>query len=477
MLFPAAGLVAALALPASAGAATAGFGTPGTHSFTVPAGVTALRISASGGGGGRSGSTTQCTPGGGAAADGVFSVTPGEVLAIVVAGRGNDGSSVTSGTANGGTGGIGGGGTGGTGSGGVSFAEGGGGGGGASRATGPGGPLLVAAGGGGCGAFPSGGDLSGNGGNDGSAGAQPQPPSTARPGAAGTTSGGGAGGASANALDPSGGNGSAGQGGLGAGTSPQNGGGGGGGGGLFGGGGGGGVRSGETTAAGGGGGGDFVATGALSFSIRHGANAGNGSLSITYVGTPGIFGKAEVGKTLQVTPGAGSDATATYQWLRSSPLGYVAIAGATGTSYKLTKADRGKRIEVRETLAGVPATSAPTAVVGPPITHTKVKKTQRVIKQKGLILKVRSNVAATLTATATTSLPRGAAKVLRFKRLKKSLKRAGHTYTLRIKLSKKGLATLKRALPGHKLKAKVVLTLKDKAGGKSTTKLTVKLKR
>jgi hypothetical protein len=470
VVLPAA-LLMALAVPGSAGAASnVGFASPGSYSFTVPSNVSAIRISASGAGGG---TEVDCAAGGkGGNVQAAFPVTAGAQLSITVAGQGGPADETTGA---GGAGGFGGGASGGTAPA-AAFHAGGGGGGGASRVSGSAGLLVVAAGGGGCGAFGSGtgtadGGNAGAPGHNGSVGG-------ATGGGPGTQSAGGAGGQSANVADPGGGNGSSGQGGAGAGAATQNGGGGGGGGGYFGGGGGGAVRSGEGAAGGGGGGSNFAAPGASGVTATQGASAANGQVTISYIAltAPAVKGKTEVGRTLTVTPGtASAPGSISFQWLRGSGSSYKPITGATGTTYKLKKADRAKRVKVVEAVSdtsGVPASagSAPTGVVGPPIPRTSAKKTQRVIKQKGLVVKVRSNLAASLTATGTIALPKGAAKVLRLKRLKRSLK-AGKLTTLKLKLSSKGFASLKRALPGHKLKAKLVLTLKDKQGGKATKKL------
>lgn len=63
--------------------------------------------------------------------------------------------------------------------------------------------------------------------------------------------------------------------------------------------------------------------------------------------TPKVSGKAKVGKRLSAKPGTWSPAPVrlTYQWLRNGKV----IKGATKASYKLTKADAGKRIQVRVT--------------------------------------------------------------------------------------------------------------------------------
>src|SRR4051794_22468901 len=86
MVTLAAFLIAAF-LPASASASTStSFTNPGTYNFTVPSGVTGLRISATGAGGGSAPDT--CPPGKGGNVQAKVSVTPGSTLAIVVAGQG-----------------------------------------------------------------------------------------------------------------------------------------------------------------------------------------------------------------------------------------------------------------------------------------------------------------------------------------------------------------------------------------------------
>jgi bacillolysin len=73
-------------------------------------------------------------------------------------------------------------------------------------------------------------------------------------------------------------------------------------------------------------------------------------------GSPTISGKAVVGKKLTAHPGSWTpgDATLTYQWLRNG----APIAGATGSTYKLTNKDKGKKISVTVTGAKLGFTSA-----------------------------------------------------------------------------------------------------------------------
>lgn len=88
---------------------------------------------------------------------------------------------------------------------------------------------------------------------------------------------------------------------------------------------------------------------------------------------PSIAGAPEEGQTLSVVPGEWSNAPASLgeQWARCNAAGYgcVPVAGATGSTYKLTAADLGSSIRVQESAVdgageGPPAASAPTPAVG-----------------------------------------------------------------------------------------------------------------
>lgn len=92
---------------------------------------------------------------------------------------------------------------------------------------------------------------------------------------------------------------------------------------------------------------------------------GVSTLELTRTPTPKIAGKAKVGATLKAKPGAWDAGTRlAFRWLRGSK----PIAGATARSYKLVKADKGKKVAVRVTgtKTGYPkvtSTSAPTKKV------------------------------------------------------------------------------------------------------------------
>jgi len=248
------GLVSVVLLGAAGSAAaqtttTSSFTTPGEYSFTVPAGVTSLAVTAVGAGGATS-SCGDVAGGEGASLSATVAVSPGEVLFVGVGGPGQRTLNCGSG---GGSGGVGGGGSG--------SGQAGGGGGGASL-VGVGSPspgfdsLLVVAGGGGGGGTSA---ASATGGNAGAAGGPGEDGAVG--GGAGTGSAGGAGGAAGSYSGESGADGAFGTGGTG-GTSPYEG-AGGGGGGYYGGGGGGGDQDGG---AGGGGGSSFTAPGASGIS-------------------------------------------------------------------------------------------------------------------------------------------------------------------------------------------------------------------
>jgi hypothetical protein len=84
--------------------------------------------------------------------------------------------------------------------------------------------------------------------------------------------------------------------------------------------------------------------------------------------------------------------------------------------------------------------------------------------------------AGALTASATVNTG-GASKVYRFKKVSRSVG-ANVKTKLRLKLSKKNLRAVKKALKrGKRLKAKITVTARDKAGNARSQKATVKLKR
>ncbi|HEX6164408.1 MAG TPA: glycine-rich protein [Vicinamibacterales bacterium] len=245
--------------------------TGAAQTFTVPAGVTQVNITAYGAQGG-AGAGAGPAGGLGGSVTARITVTPGEVLQVNVGGAGAAG-------AGGGAGGFNGGGAAGAG------AVQGGGGGGASDVRQGGVALanrvVVAAGGGGSGPVGTGGTggagggLNGSNGTAGTAGAAAD---DGDGGGGGTQAAGGAGGT--GSLGADGAAGVSGVGGAGGANASATG--GGGGGGLFGGGGGEGANAGAGTGGGGGGGSSFALAGASNVTHAAGVRTGNGQIVITW---------------------------------------------------------------------------------------------------------------------------------------------------------------------------------------------------
>jgi hypothetical protein len=204
------------------------------------------------------------------------------------------------------------------------------------------------------------------------------------------------------------------------------------------------------------------------------------------VAAPTIVGTAKVGQILSVKAGAVTNATTpSFQWKRCDLGATVCdvIGGATGLTYSPTTADVGKALVVTETATNsggtTSANSAPTAAVQPataahPVISLKgTRSTQRVIRQRGVLLSVRSDQAGTLVATGTVRVGH---KSYRFKRAKSTL---APNSKARVKLgvSSKTLKALKRALATRKrLKAGITVTVTS-TGGKTTAHKRITLKR
>lgn len=224
------------------------------------------------------------------------------------------------------------------------------------------------------------------------------------------------------------------------------------------------------------------------FNDDQGAIDGGWSLELTVppptVGAPTISGVAELGRTLTANSGAiANGGVASYQWSRCNLAGAAcaAIAGADKDAYVPITADVGHTLVVTETAANsggsASASSAPTGGVGPPLVSTAgTKKTQRVLKRRGLAVLATSNIAGGLVAGATVSVP-SASKLYRFKSVRKTLA-AGVKTSVQLKLPKRGLRAVRNALNrGRKLKAELRLTVTDSNGGTTAEKLSIRLRK
>jgi plastocyanin len=102
--------------------------------------------------------------------------------------------------------------------------------------------------------------------------------------------------------------------------------------------------------------------------------------------------------------------------------------------------------------------------------------TQRVLRQGAVLVRVRTNEAATLAATGTVSVP-PPARVLRLRK-STAASAAGEVVTLRLKLSRRTRAALTRALAlRRKLRASVRITATDAAGNQTVSSRRVRLRR
>lgn len=333
--------------------------TGSAQTWTVPSGISSIRVSLTGGSGGVS------NGGYGAVVTGTLAVTAGDVLQINVGGRGASGTVSNA--------------FGGGGSAGSTHASIGGGGGASdirSGAYGLDNRLIVAGGGGGGGGAGAG----GNGGTpNGAAGTRDAGTLNGYPGGGGTSSAGGAAGLnvpdcwySAVVLAQAGSKGLGGTG-AGGGSSPYTM-GAGGGGGYYGGGGGG---AGCNYGAGGGGSSWVNSSLVTSATYSVAASRSDGTISITYGGyAPAltgatISGTATQGQTLTAAKqgeSGGTAASTTYQWKSSSDNStFTDIAGATNSTYVLTSSEVGKYIKVTisvsNTIGSNSATSSATTAV------------------------------------------------------------------------------------------------------------------
>jgi hypothetical protein len=96
-----------------------------------------------------------------------------------------------------------------------------------------------------------------------------------------------------------------------------------------------------------------------------------------------------------------------------------------------------------------------------------------VVRQRAVVFSVAANEAAVISAVGRVSLPGG--KVVQLRRAKRSL--AAHARAkLELKLSRKSLAAVRRALHRHRrLPARISITARDGAGNVRVTKLKLRL--
>ena len=174
---------------------------------------------------------------------------------------------------------------------------------------------------------------------------------------------------------------------------------------------------------------------------------------------PAIKGTAQVGKKLSAAPGKWTSGTAfKYQWNRNGK----AIKGATKATYKVAKADIGKKLTV--TVTGSKAGYTSVAKASAPVVAKAVAKVSAKLAKKSVSKKARAKLTVTVKASGAT--PTGKVTVFDGKKRLKvaALKKGKVTITLP-KITKTGKHTLRVTYAGS---AKVA----SKTSGKISLKIT-----
>jgi plastocyanin len=111
----------------------------------------------------------------------------------------------------------------------------------------------------------------------------------------------------------------------------------------------------------------------------------------------------------------------------------------------------------------------------PPKLALASRRSQRVLKQRGLRFTAQSDEPATLRARGSVNVP-GASKTLRFRSVKAQLA-AGVERRVKLRLARKALRSVKRALRrGSRLFARVTVNVEDKNGNVDTAKRRIRLR-
>jgi DNA-binding beta-propeller fold protein YncE len=129
--------------------------------------------------------------------------------------------------------------------------------------------------------------------------------------------------------------------------------------------------------------------------------------------------------------------------------------------------------------AGGPPTTPPfTPVAGPAklVLALVAARSQRVLRQHGVLITVSADVASTVTVTGSVAVP-GATRTVRFTRTRARVA-AGAQKALRLKLSSASLKLVRKGLHKHRsLNAKLTLSAKDAAGKTVVSHRSVRLTR
>jgi hypothetical protein len=158
--------------------------------------------------------------------------------------------------------------------------------------------------------------------------------------------------------------------------------------------------------------------------------------------------------------------------------GYQVTYNPAADEYLLVKAScslPGLLVSVCGRRVGTPPPGAAADRTGPRLQLT-VRRLQRIVRQRGLVLRARCDEACTVRASARITLP-GASRSVALRRVTRPLAPDVKT-KLRLKTSKRTLRTLRHALERrHRLGARLTMTATDSAGNRTIAKRKLRARR
>ncbi|HEX6460054.1 MAG TPA: PQQ-dependent sugar dehydrogenase [Thermoleophilaceae bacterium] len=154
--------------------------------------------------------------------------------------------------------------------------------------------------------------------------------------------------------------------------------------------------------------------------------------------------------------------------------GHLWAADVTGPVYRL---DFDGNAATTQTCYGSPGGPTPPPAATdktPPTLSLRWHRHQRVLRTRSIKVAVKVNEASTLTGTGTIRTG-GKAAVIRFKRARRKVV-PGHRVTLKLRLTKRGFRSLRRAMSHRRTRiAHVTVTAKDAAGNGRSRRISIRL--
>jgi CSLREA domain-containing protein len=141
---------------------------------------------------------------------------------------------------------------------------------------------------------------------------------------------------------------------------------------------------------------------------------------------------------------------------------------------------QGSRCDIGAFEVEAPGSPVPAAIAfgsaKPFSASLSAKRRQHVLRQRAVIVSVDCDRACKLSASGTIAISQGASRTIKLRKATKTLTAAGRA-TLKLKLSQRALASVRRAFSGHKrLTASVSVRAKDSAGVASLGKQKIRLR-